>query len=125
MTEIGKLRFSVVRPTVQARFRVARGGMGFVGSTLPTELPASTFCWRLSVLPPKALLACPGLDQRPIDGKVLVRQQVAPARQRDDFMEDSSAMSPSSKRSRFFENTVGAHTGSSILNPTNHRNSRL
>src|SRR5258708_2085295 len=36
-----------------------------------------------------------------------------------------SAMWPFSRRSRFFVNTVGAHTGSSGLRPTNQRNSRL
>jgi hypothetical protein len=37
----------------------------------------------------------------------------------------ASAMSPRSNRSRFFVNTVTSHTGSSMLNPTNHRKRRL
>src|SRR3972149_5171688 len=35
------------------------------------------------------------------------------------------ATSASSRRSRFFENTVKSQTGSSMFNPTNQRNSRL
>jgi hypothetical protein len=35
------------------------------------------------------------------------------------------ATSAFSSRSRFLVNTVTSHTGSSIFNPTNHRNSRL
>src|SRR6201987_1104863 len=36
-----------------------------------------------------------------------------------------AAMSPSSRRSRFLQNTVASHTGSSIDRPTNQRNNRL
>jgi hypothetical protein len=35
-----------------------------------------------------------------------------------------AAIAPSSRRSRFFENTVASHTGSSIARPTNQRNNR-
>ena len=38
---------------------------------------------------------------------------------------NAAATSPASRRSRFFVNVVGCQTGSSIFNPTNHRNSRL
>jgi hypothetical protein len=34
-------------------------------------------------------------------------------------------LAPSSSRSRFLQNTVASHTGSSAERPTNHRNSRL
>src|SRR5204862_910370 len=36
-----------------------------------------------------------------------------------------AAISPSSNRSRFLQNTVASHTGSSAESPTNQRNSRL
>ena len=38
---------------------------------------------------------------------------------------NAAAISPASRRSRFLVNVVGCHTGSSILKPTNQRNSRL
>ena len=38
---------------------------------------------------------------------------------------NAAATSPASSRSRFFVNVVGCQTGSSIFNPTNHRNKRL
>ena len=43
------------------------------------------------------------------------------------YLRTSGVITPdeASRRSRFFVNVVGCQTGSSIFNPTNHRNSRL
>jgi len=41
------------------------------------------------------------------------------------LVKNLAAISPSSSRSRFLQNTVASHTGSSAESPTNQRNNRL
>jgi hypothetical protein len=56
---------------------------------------------------------------------MIIRQQPIGIRVAQDGLENAPAISPSKSRSRFFVKVVGAHTASSIPNPTNQRNSRL
>jgi hypothetical protein len=73
----------------------------------------------------EALLSCPRLDQRAINGEMLIRQKMLRPGVAEDSLKKALAMSPSSKRSRFLLKTVASQTLSSMLNPTNQRNNRF
>lgn len=80
MPLIGKDRGRIVALPVQARIRVRRAGVRIIAArlALPVSLRiAPTAIRRLvvrAVLRAKALLARPGLDQRTVDGEVLLRK---------------------------------------------------
>src|SRR5688500_4768234 len=69
-----------------------------------------------------ALHRSPGLDQRAVDREVIARQQLLHLGL--SALRNLAAMSPSSSRSRFFENTEWSQAGSSTPMPTNQRNRR-
>ena len=71
----------------------------------------------VTVLSLKALHSCPGFDQRTVDAEVLIGQQIRVFRFCKYFIKNSSAISPSNKRSRFLLNTVGTQTSSSMFIP--------
>lgn len=73
----------------------------------------------------EALHRGPGLHQGAIDREVVVRQQRCHRAMRQDGGMTLRDMSVVSSRSRFFVNTVGTQTASSMPRPTNHRKSRL
>ena len=91
----------------------------------PPPLPFPDDGGRAAILRHETLHAGPGLDQRAVDREVLARQQRAHLRQVQHAGMNLAAISPSSSRSRFLQNTVASHTGSSADSPTNQRNNRL
>ena len=78
-----------------------------------------------AVLRHKTLHAGPGLDQRAVDREVLAGKKLRARGGFSTLAMNLAAMSPSSSRSRFFQNTVASHTGSSADSPTNQRNNKL
>jgi len=69
--------------------------------------------------------ARPRFQLRPVDGEVLVRQQLRRRRVLHHRIEKRGRNVAARNRSRFLLNIVGTQTGSSIPKPTNQRNSRL
>src|ERR1700752_1656437 len=114
----------------QAGVRVSGGEMRVILALLPMEvaLRIATASRRrrrpATVLRYKALHAGPRFDQCPIDREMLAGEQFSHLRQMA-LAKNLAAISPSSSRSRFLQNTVASQTGSSGESPTNQRNSRL
>jgi hypothetical protein len=56
---------------------------------------------------------------------MLVGEQAARPRLGQDARKEGLGNAPAKSRSRFFVNTVGSQTASSLFSPTNQRKSRL
>lgn len=79
----------------------------------------------LATLAHKALVTGPGLNQQAVDAEVLAPEPTLMIGGLDIQFDNSMIASCCIRRSRFFVNTVGVHTLSSIDKPMNHRNSKL
>src|SRR5580700_11990770 len=87
------------------------GGGGF-------KISSSSLSWKL-FCPAQASISVPSTVKCSSDNSRFLRAC------RNTTRKNSSAISPSNKRSRFLVNTVGCHTSSFIDIPTNQRYSRL
>ena len=81
MAHISKLRLLAVRLAVEPGVRIGRALMGFIRTLLIVEILAVSV---LAVLGLEALVAGPGLDERPVDGKMLGRQKRRDLRMRQE-----------------------------------------
>ena len=72
MAEIGQMRLLAVALLVEPGVRIGGRSMGLVRALLTVEVRAVAIG---AVLLTEALLRCPGLDQRPIDGEVLIAHE--------------------------------------------------
>ena len=79
MPDVAELRRLAASLPVEPRIRIGGAGMGRIRALLALEvlLPVPPRPRRLvpAILAPEALLARPGLDQRPVHREVLARQQ--------------------------------------------------
>ena len=87
MAEISQARLGAIRLSVQPCVGIGLGRVRVVLPLLTAEIPSVVV--RAPILPLKTLLARPRVDERAVDGEVLVRHQAV--RALDDAGEGSDA----------------------------------